>query len=62
MKSEGSDLALTISDDGVGFNKEERPKGIGLQNITSRIEFYSGKMNITSSSGQGCKFEIKIPL
>ncbi len=62
MKTEGSDLFLSISDDGVGFNKEERPKGIGLQNITSRIEFYSGKMNITSSPGQGCKFEIKVPL
>ena len=62
MKSDGLDLCLTISDDGVGFNKEERPKGIGLQNITSRIEFYSGKMIITSSPGQGCKFEIRIPL
>ncbi|MEO8852602.1 MAG: response regulator [Ginsengibacter sp.] len=62
MKTEGSDLCLTILDDGVGFNKEEKRKGIGLQNITSRIEFYSGKMIITSSPGQGCKFDIKIPL
>lgn len=62
VKSENNHLLLTISDDGVGFNKEERAKGIGLQNITSRIGFYSGKMNITTAPGKGCKFDITIPL
>lgn len=61
FKSGAANLLLTISDNGIGFDKKERSKGIGLQNISSRVEFYSGKINIISAPGIGCKFEIKIP-
>lgn len=52
---------LTISDDGVGFNTKNRPKGIGLRNIASRAELYSGSMTITSNPGQGTVLEVTIP-
>ena len=61
LESRGTNLILTISDDGIGFDTSERAKGIGLQNIRSRVEFYSGKLNITSTPGKGCKFKITIP-
>jgi two-component system sensor histidine kinase UhpB len=61
LRTKGSDLILIISDDGVGFDTGERSKGIGLQNISSRVEFYSGKLDIISITGEGCKLQITIP-
>ena len=61
LKTKDEDLLLTISDDGVGFDLNERSDGIGLHNISSRVEFYSGKLDIISSPGKGCKFKISIP-
>jgi two-component system sensor histidine kinase UhpB len=62
LKAADDHLLLIISDNGIGFNKMERSKGIGLQNISSRVEFYSGKINIFSEPGKGCRFEIMVPL
>jgi two-component system sensor histidine kinase UhpB len=61
LKTKGTELILTISDDGIGFDTKERSKGIGLQNISSRVEFYSGKLDIISKRGNGCKLKIIIP-
>jgi signal transduction histidine kinase len=52
---------LTIWDDGVGFDTATRRKGIGLNNICSRVEVHNGSIRIISFPGQGCKLEIKIP-
>lgn len=57
----GKNVILTISDNGVGFDTHQRSKGIGIQNIRNRVEFYSGKLDIISSPGEGCKFKILIP-
>ena len=62
LKTVDNNLLLIISDNGIGFNKNERSKGIGLQNIASRVEFCSGKIDIISEPGKGCQFEIVIPL
>jgi len=40
----------------------KKDNGIGVKNIQSRVEFYSGNMNIISSPGRGCMLEIMIPL
>ena len=61
LKSDARKLVLTVADNGIGFDKNERSKGIGLQNISNRVEFYSGTINIISAPGEGCKFEINIP-
>lgn len=62
FKKDGSSLYLTISDNGVGFDTSQVVKGIGLKNILSRVEFYSGNMNIISAPGQGCTLEIVFPI
>lgn len=54
-------IHLQIADDGVGFDTLTKPRGIGLRNIQSRVEFYSGHMNIVSAPNQGCKLQIDIP-
>ncbi|MGN6246782.1 MAG: PAS domain-containing protein [Ginsengibacter sp.] len=61
LKSIGNKILLTISDDGVGFDVSERSKGIGLQNISNRVEFYSGKLDLNSAPGKGCNLKISIP-
>jgi two-component system sensor histidine kinase UhpB len=62
LKKENNTLFLTIADNGVGFDTSQKSKGgIGLTNMKSRIEFYSGNLNIISAPHQGCTLEISIP-
>jgi two-component system, NarL family, sensor histidine kinase UhpB len=62
LKIENDYLCLNITDDGVGFDPGQKHRGIGLKNIESRAEFYSGKSNIISSPGKGCRLEVMIPV
>ncbi|PZR27212.1 MAG: hypothetical protein DI535_11195 [Citrobacter freundii] len=55
-------LSFSIADDGVGFDTSQKAKGIGLRNISSRVDFYSGDIHINSEPGKGCELEISIPL
>jgi two-component system sensor histidine kinase UhpB len=57
-----TNIFLSISDNGVGFDPKKKAKGIGLKNILSRVEFYSGKLDILSAPGKGCTIEVTIPL
>lgn len=57
-----SKLVLVISDNGVGFDVLLTKKGLGLNNITNRVEYYNGTIRINSSDGEGCILEIDIPL
>lgn len=61
FKTDHEGLVLSVADDGVGFDVTQKSKGIGLRNIGSRVEFYSGQMNIISAPGQGCTLEVFIP-
>lgn len=61
LKQIDGHIYLCITDNGVGFNIEETGTGIGLKNINSRVDFYSGKMQLTSAPGQGCTLEVYIP-
>ena len=62
LKAKEAHLNLSITDDGIGFDIARKDNGIGLRNIQSRVEFYSGNMNIISSPGKGCTLELTIPL
>lgn len=54
-------VELIIKDDGVGFDTTTSKWGLGFKNIYSRAEQYNGKVNITSSKGNGCLMEVKLP-
>jgi two-component system sensor histidine kinase UhpB len=55
-------LHLLVRDDGVGFDPIEGKEGLGLSNISGRVEAYGGKLRIHSSPGQGCRLDIVLPL
>ena len=61
LKIDSGNLFLSVADNGVGFDTTQKSKGIGLKNISSRVEFHSGNMNIISAPGQGCTLEVYIP-
>ncbi|HMG68419.1 MAG TPA: PAS domain-containing protein [Chitinophagaceae bacterium] len=61
LKTKAENLFFSVTDDGRGFDTSLKAKGIGLKNISSRVNFYSGKMNLSSAPGKGCTLEITIP-
>lgn len=61
LQLKGDQLYLIIHDNGIGFNVHKQSNGIGLKNINSRVNFYSGKMNLISAPGEGCTLEVSIP-
>ncbi len=61
IKQQNEHLHLTITDNGIGFDTHQQVNGIGLKNINSRVNFYSGKMKVTSAPGCGCTLEVAIP-
>jgi len=56
-------LFIVLKDTGKGFDlkKVEESKGMGLKNIKSRIESYTGFVKISSIIGTGTTYEIMIP-
>ena len=60
---DGRSLTLTYSDNGRGFNPgSDGGSGMGLANITSRINTLNGTLDITSSKGNGMRAHIKVDL
>lgn len=55
-------LFLIIEDNGNGFNPEEKQSGMGLLNISSRLNSVAGKIEIQSGIGEGTFVRIVIPL
>ncbi len=47
-------VEIEIQDNGRGFDPASVKKGIGLRNIRSRLQVYSGQLQIDSSPGKGC--------
>jgi PAS domain S-box len=54
-------LHLAIKDNGIGFDIRQKSRGIGLNNIVSRVEMQNGRMEIVSEPGKGCLLKIEIP-
>jgi PAS domain S-box-containing protein len=61
IQQKGNYLRLNIRDNGVGFDPLQTNTGIGLKNISSRVSFYNGNMNLVSAPGNGCMLEVSIP-
>ncbi len=55
-------LQLLFEDNGIGFDKEKTPSGIGLQNIKSRLEVLHATINIDSIINRGTAVTIEIPI
>lgn len=55
-------LSLCITDDGIGFNEEEKRSGNGLANMKKRAEDAGGVLKIESKPGMGTRISLLIPL
>lgn len=61
LLKDANHLHVTILDDGIGFDVNKKSKGIGLQNITSRVETCKGTFEIKSKPGNGTTITIDLP-
>ena len=57
-----TNLRLLISDNGVGFNVHKGKKGIGLQNMLSRINECEGTFEVKSKIGEGTTITVTVPI
>jgi PAS domain S-box-containing protein len=55
-------LDVTISDNGVGFDKRKVTKGLGIKNMKNRSEVYKGDFRIRSIEGTGTVVKVTFPL
>lgn len=55
-------LFLEIQDNGQGFDLSTTKKGLGLNNMFNRIEYYHGTIQFISAAGKGCTLLIEIPV
>jgi signal transduction histidine kinase len=63
---EENTIRLQYSDNGIGFDLDatvgNTQGSIGLLNIMSRVKTVNGKYKISSSKGDGFRFELTIPV
>lgn len=62
LKKTKNHISLNVGDNGIGLNTQKLQEGIGFNNIRKRVELLSGDFMLTSSIGNGCEIDIKIPL
>lgn len=57
-------LNITVEDNGKGFDTSQlfKSNGIGYKNISSRVDFLKGRMDIQSKEKEGTSVYIEIPL
>jgi len=55
-------ILLNIVDDGIGFNVHKAKKGIGLQNMLSRVNECKGTFEINSKKGEGTIITVTVPV
>ena len=64
LREENKKLYITISDDGVGFDKNSIniKDGLGINQIDARIQMMKGEFKIESSLNNGTRISIKLPI
>ena len=55
-------IALSVEDNGKGFDPNIEPTGIGLSNIRSRVSLFKGKIDLNSQPDIGTEVMIEISL
>jgi PAS domain S-box-containing protein len=64
LRSTSSEIELSVSDAGIGFNPEEaiRGLGLGLTSMRERLKLVHGKLSIDSQPGLGTIIRATVPL
>jgi len=57
-------VSVTVDDNGLGFETTNKKKfeGIGLKNISSRVNFLKGTVDFDSAPGRGTLVAIHVPI
>lgn len=61
VKNLGSDIQITVSDNGIGFDAAELGSGNGLQNIKKRIKEIDGTFQLQSEQSKGTRLIFTVP-
>lgn len=61
LRDAGTHLEASVSDDGVGFAREEAGRGVGLFSMEERARAAGGELRIVSAPGQGTTVRLKVP-
>ena len=64
IECNGSELMLSIRDNGAGFSLQNprKPNSYGLLGLRERASLLGGKASITSAPGEGTHIEVRLPL
>ncbi len=57
-----SNVALSLQDNGNGFQPDAQPSGFGLQGMRERVTALGGTLDITSAPTAGCGIRASIPI
>lgn len=62
--SGNSEIQLTVSDLGVGFDQQDAMKrqGLGLISMRERVQMVNGQFSIKSQPGRGTTIKVRVPL
>lgn len=58
----GDALEATVADDGVGFEPQSRPAGLGLRGIEERVRDLHGSVTVTTAARGGTTIRVTLPL
>ena len=62
MEGSSSDIKITVTDNGQGFDVEKAKGGIGLKNLKERASAINATIKITSKPGQGTIVQVLFPI
>jgi two-component system sensor histidine kinase NreB len=62
IEEKGSEVILSVSDDGRGFNPTQSSSGMGLRIMEYRAGMIGGKVRLETASGQGTKVICTAPI
>ena len=61
LKVEGSWVVMTVEDNGVGFDPDNKSEGQGLSNLAKRARDSHGEVQINSTVGKGTEIVLRVP-
>ena len=62
LNGDSQEVALEISDDGIGFDTDRASAGLGLVSMRERLRPLGGQIKVRSKPNEGTQIEVHVPL
>ena len=62
LNKEDDEIIISVEDDGIGFNPNSFDKGMGLENVQSRVKYLKGDLQIDSQENVGTSYLIHVKM